>query len=340
MSIGISVIICCFNSETRLPETLKYLAKQVNISHFEIEILVVDNASTDRTRIIAKQEWDKYKDCSIAFKIISQPVKGKLNAWHKASKLAKHEFLLTCDDDNLLHPNYLSKAFDIMNSNPRIGALGGKGIFTPEEKTWLEAEKYKEYYVNGFQAYAKTEHWVYGAGSLYRKSILQSFYDQGWKPMASGRTGQRLDGGEDVEICFMYYLAGFEIVASNELLFNHKVPAERLNIDYIIKMKYWLSYSHVLLNNYVMLIENDKRSVRKKLNIWTFYICRTLAKLFLKTFILRYCRFQNIRVNEKILLHGHFGTLSALIKYRNVIIRSHEELNDLLGRLKMQSAHD
>ena len=36
--VGISVIICCYNSSKRIEETLKALSKQVNLEHIKYEM--------------------------------------------------------------------------------------------------------------------------------------------------------------------------------------------------------------------------------------------------------------------------------------------------------------
>jgi len=51
---GVSVIICCYNSVKRLPVTLAHLKSQVVFGQIPWEVIVIDNASTDRTAEVAK----------------------------------------------------------------------------------------------------------------------------------------------------------------------------------------------------------------------------------------------------------------------------------------------
>ena len=76
---GISIIICCYNSEARLPETIRHLGQLQIPYNINWEVIVVDNASTDNTATVAKTEWAKTK-CSASCRIISQPISGKTNA--------------------------------------------------------------------------------------------------------------------------------------------------------------------------------------------------------------------------------------------------------------------
>ncbi len=82
---GASVIICCFNSYARLPDTLQHLAQQTIPDEFTIEILVVNNASTDDTVAIAKQELDKISSKNISYKIINEEKPGQMHARKKRS---------------------------------------------------------------------------------------------------------------------------------------------------------------------------------------------------------------------------------------------------------------
>ena len=54
----ISIIVCCYNSEKRLPKTLEYLSNLIFGSNEEIELIIVDNNSSDNTFSIAKHIWE------------------------------------------------------------------------------------------------------------------------------------------------------------------------------------------------------------------------------------------------------------------------------------------
>ena len=52
---GISVVVCCYNSIARIGETLTYLSNQKVPADVAWEIVLVDNASTDRTADFARE---------------------------------------------------------------------------------------------------------------------------------------------------------------------------------------------------------------------------------------------------------------------------------------------
>ena len=247
-------------------------------------------------------------------------------------KGAQYEFILTCDDDNWLFPDYIARAYEIMISDAKIGALGGFGIFEPEQPVNPEIERFSYYFVNGPQTWVNTEHWVYGAGSVYRKSIITELINDGWQQITTGRKGKSLICGEDVEFCFMIYLKGYKIVADNNLKFKHFVPLKRQKVSYILDLHFWLNYSHVLMNSYYPILNDDKRPIRKIINGWLIGSSKTYLK---NLFLLAYKKarvWETRTIEEKMLFNGIYGTWSSLFKNRAKIINHHEHTKTLLAR--------
>jgi len=58
-NISISVIICCYNSAKRLPKTIEHIFEMEN-NEAQIEVIIVDNCSTDATAELAKFELNRY----------------------------------------------------------------------------------------------------------------------------------------------------------------------------------------------------------------------------------------------------------------------------------------
>jgi glycosyltransferase involved in cell wall biosynthesis len=266
MQPGISVIICCYNGEGKIAETLKYLAQQIVPANINWEVILVDNASTDNTIGVATAAWHKFNQTNAGFKILNEPMPGKNYAFKKGVNEARFEYLLTCDDDNRLNRDYITVGFNIMQSDNMIGVLGGCGIFDAEQPVNEEILKHKIAYVNGPQPWAEKDNWVYGAGSFCRRSLFLSFYDNGWQQVTTGRNGTKLICGEDVEICFMFFLSGYKIIADDRLLFKHFVPLKRQNINYIKQLHYWQSYSYVLLSGYLLFINKSSEPIDEFLN--------------------------------------------------------------------------
>lgn len=337
MSPGISVIVCCYNSSERLPETIKYLASQQVPAAVQWEVIIVDNASTDGTAAIATAEWEKYNLTNVPFSVVKQPVAGLSHARDMGLSNARYEYLLFCDDDNWLCDDYIERSFKIMNSDSQIGVLGGCGLIEAEQPTILSEELLKFTTVWGPQTWAADSHWVYGAGAVYRKSILLELKNANWRQVTTGRIGKKLLSGEDVEICLMNYLMGYKIIADDNLKFKHFVPHQRQNINYILKVAFWLNYSSALLNGYFALV-NKKQSIEQVINHDLLSAAKSLAKFTGNLFYQKMVKFQAISIEQKISYYQKLGQLKSLSTNRQLIKDQYQHIKQLLKVVKTAQA--
>ena len=128
MNKGITVIICTYNGALRLAKTIESLALQTATNKIQWELIVVDNASTDDSAKVAREEWEKYKLNSVPFTVFFESKPGKIHALSQGVNSAKFEYMVICDDDNWLNSDYLEIMYSILESHPEVGAVGGQGI--------------------------------------------------------------------------------------------------------------------------------------------------------------------------------------------------------------------
>jgi glycosyltransferase involved in cell wall biosynthesis len=340
MELGVSVIVCCYNSAKRLPATLKHLAFQVVEKNILWEIILVDNASDDHTAKVAKEEWGKYDFVNIDFKIFMEEKKGKIHALQRGIKEARFEFLLTCDDDNWLSERYIATAFQIMEADHSIGVLGGLGLIEAEQPALLKQEELNQLTVHGPQVWAQTDHWIYGAGSILRKSLQINLMNNCWPQITTGRKGSKLISGEDVEICFMIYLLGYKIVADDKLTFKHFVPFNKQKIEYITKMAYWLSYSYFLLSGYLVIINDEKKSINKiTCRLLTVHL-KALLRQFVKLFYQKLIYGKNTTLDQKKEILANLGMIRSFFENRKKVIEQSKDLRKFLENHPALKFHD
>lgn len=338
-NLGVSVIICCYNSASRLPETIRHLALQQVPKDIPWEINIIDNASTDQTANVAREEWQRHNLAAIEFKVTEQMIPGKTHALLKGIDEAKYEYILICDDDNWLNPGYIATAFHSINGDPAIGILGGMGTVTAERPLNMDKHLVMLLNAHGPQTWATADHWVYGAGSLLRKSIFKNLINNGWQQIASGRTGSNFLSGEDVEFCFMYYLCGYKIIADDRLTFEHFISRNRQNQETIYSMAFWLSYSYYLLYSYLVIINKEPRS----LNRISFELFKQHGKLLLRGVLLfinqKLHKSGPLSLEQKSELLRNYGMVSSIIKNRKKVIRHNRHILHILKLLNEPSIH-
>lgn len=255
---GISVIICCFNSENRIEPTLQHLLRQ-NFGK-DWEIVLVDNNSNDNT---VQTALEILKNNVVSYTIVEESNPGLIHARKKGIGASKYKYLLFCDDDNWLCADYLNISYEIFDKNPSIGVIGGNGRAHFEDESNVE-KKIVGLAINpqGKSSGDITDYkgHVYGAGSLFKKEIFHKLDKIGFKPVLTGRKGDKLLAGDDTELCFAARILGYKIYYHEGLKFEHYIPKFRTSDDYLKKLHEGFKNSFVYLEVYSNFIAKKKHN--------------------------------------------------------------------------------
>lgn len=103
----ITIIIATFNAAKYLQSCLDSIIPQLNK---DIELIIVDGGSSDRTVEIIKNNQQYVKEW------ISEPDKGIYDAWNKGIKLSHGEWIMFIGADDELLPDAISKYLDLLSS--------------------------------------------------------------------------------------------------------------------------------------------------------------------------------------------------------------------------------
>jgi glycosyltransferase involved in cell wall biosynthesis len=260
---GISVIVCCYNSAARIAETLKYLARQKINSSVPWEVIVVNNASSDSTRAIAATSW-KENDGHQNFQIVEQPIPGLASARQKGVEVSRYDFIIFCDDDNHFEPNYVEEAFHLMIHRDEVGIAGGwvkpKLPFYPGK--WIEPN-YAALAIGKRAEQNGYIDWVFGAGMVFRKKILEDLKIRKIGLLLSDRKGKSQSSGGDAEMCQLARFLGYKVYFTPNLVLHHKIDGERLTKKSFIKSNLQNLSPTVYLYILENLIQNKNKSLRR-----------------------------------------------------------------------------
>lgn len=298
MTKGVSVIVCCYNSALKLPQTIGHLANQVVPSEIFWEIILVDNASTDNTAAAAVAEWAKYDVRKVSFKVAYQPKAGLSYAREMGINESKYDILIFCDDDNLLCNTYIHDSYDILSSNQELGAVGGFGKSFYELPTWLK--DFEEYYALGPQGVngdiTSSRGCLYGAGLVIKRNCLTLLIDKQFKSLTTDRKGNSLSSGGDTELTFAIRILGYKLFYDSRLQFVHVIDRNRFSFRYFNRLMFNIGYSWAVLMPYHIHLNKIKKHYPRPDLKDVFYsfiaLIRSLAGMLIQAFMFNLARFK------------------------------------------------
>ena len=136
--IGFSVIIPTYNRDYILGDAISSVSSQPG--KFDLEIIVVDDGSTDNTKKLINDLGDK------RIKYLFQSNQGPSSARNLGLKNTTKDWIVYLDSDNTLYPNYFEVVSRYIRNNPKMMFSmvrahktfvlyeGGKIVKTKEDK--------------------------------------------------------------------------------------------------------------------------------------------------------------------------------------------------------------
>jgi hypothetical protein len=130
----ISFVVPAYNEETYLPDCLdSILAQTRDLPAGSVEIIVVNNASTDRTREVALS----YP----GVQVVDEPRKGLTHARQAGFAASTGELIANVDSDSRLTPGWLAQVLSTFAAEPKLVALSGPFVYydlTPKQRTGVQ----------------------------------------------------------------------------------------------------------------------------------------------------------------------------------------------------------
>lgn len=237
----VSAIICTHNRENYLGAAIDSLLEQEFSSEFEV--IVIDNASTDRTREIVEARLPHPQ-----LQYVYEPMLGLSVARNTGAKTAKGEILAYLDDDAVASSGWLQALYTAYQNNEKLAIAGGKvtllwppGVNPPQ---WLSAGLAENLgaYDLGDTVVSIKQPGLTPRGLNY--SIRNSFLEQiGGFDTNLGRVGKNLLSNEELHMTELALRAGWQVAYLPDAVVAHNVSPERLQRAWFLSRGWWQGIS-------------------------------------------------------------------------------------------------
>ena len=290
----VSVVVCSVGRET-LFDCLESLKNQ---DYDDYEVLVVS---------FEKAIEEKVKSFGAKF-IFSQRANV---SYQRNLGILESQGDLICfiDDDAIASQSWIKNLVDSF-ADEKIACVGGKIKLKLEGEMQEMLKNLEEGILKGFlgettlgeERVEIKKPLLWGSNICFRKKI---FDEVGYFDEKLGRTPKLMLCNEDIEIQKRILEKGFKIVYEPKALVWHRIPTEKLKVDYFLERGFWQGYSNALA---ARRNENVKEFVRKiKEPFWNFVIKEKIFENVFETFIAK-------DLNEKILKYQRIGTAVGFLE--------------------------
>lgn len=166
----ITVIIPAYNEESSILETIKHVMKS-DYPKNKLEVIVINDGSTDNTSKIVKSILPKYKN----LRLINKENSGKARSLNQAIKQAKGELIAIVDSDSFPEPESLKKLTGFFNDE-KMGAVTSYVGVRNKDKNFFAKIQSIEYLILGWSRklfdFIDSVWCTNGPLSLYRKKYI------------------------------------------------------------------------------------------------------------------------------------------------------------------------
>jgi len=165
----VSVVVPAFNAAKTISETMRSISQQ---THSALEIVVVDDGSTDETAEIAR----RYGEVDPRIRVVSKPNGGVASARNAGIGCTRGAFVAFIDADDIWHPTKIAKQLAVLLAGGPDMALVYAPFRLIDADGRVLASPHK-YGVNGWVIHRHFYSNLVGNGSalLVRRSVLEEF---------------------------------------------------------------------------------------------------------------------------------------------------------------------
>jgi len=200
----VSIIIPVYNSEKWLVQCLD---SAINQTYKNLEIIIVDDCSTDNSLKILEEYASKYKNITL---LKNDKNMGPAYSRNKAIEVAKGEYMYPLDSDNYLELDAIEKMVETMDSTGSDVVYCKLNIFGSNESI---LDPPNEIFINDLLRCNTID-----TGSMFRKLL---WHDSKYDP--------KTDGYEDWDMWLQMLYKNAKFTKIDECLINYRFRRDSLN---------------------------------------------------------------------------------------------------------------
>ena len=221
----VSVLICTRNRATSLEVTLGQFFELRLAGGYAVELIVVDNASTDRTREVIEACAARHPE--VRYVLEKRP--GLSNARNAALAAARGDVIAFTDDDVRPNPDWLDEIHAEFERDPRLALLGGRVLLARQELQHVSYQPSSERQEFAFPA---SGNFVIGANMAFRREVFERV---GTFDTRLG-AGRWFGGAEEVDLFYRAMKAGYRQLYAPNVLVHH--DHDRTALAQVCRMEY------------------------------------------------------------------------------------------------------
>ncbi len=231
LPMPLSLLIAAYNEDASIRDTLESVARQGYPA--PVEILVIDDGSTDRTcEIVRELIANGRRPPNQTLKLIEMPRNGgKARALNTGLEAASHEMIVTIDADTIMFREALGRlAINQMCAPRNTAATAGTVLVRNSRKNLITRLQEWDYFlgiavVKRVQSLLQGTLVAQGAFSIYRRSVLREV--GGWRETV----------GEDIVLTWAILERGYRVGYADDAFVFTNVPDNYR--DYYRQRKRW-----------------------------------------------------------------------------------------------------
>jgi GT2 family glycosyltransferase len=246
MNIICSIIICTYNRCRLLDSTLRSLMVQ-SFPADRIEIIVVDNNSTDDTAAVVRT---CVADSPVEISCLLEMNQGLSHARNRGMREARGELVAFIDDDATAESTWLEKLLEGFD-DPRTACVGGRVVPAwqaprSDWPKWLHGRLVGFFSIVDHPDRRELHYPAYPAGTniAFRKQAIENI---GMFNPLLGRIGESLLSMEEIDLCLRLERVGYCIVYIPGAVVRHTVAEKRLTRDWVRERARWQGISAAVI---------------------------------------------------------------------------------------------